>query len=61
MGERKGEKIVTNRGREANHKRILNTENKLRVDGGGGEGKVGDGHGGGHLWGWALGVGWKPI
>ena len=32
------------RGREANHKRLLNTENKLRVDGGVGEGKVGDGH-----------------
>ena len=30
-----------------NHKRLLNTENKLRVDGGagcGGEGKMGDGH-----------------
>ena len=25
------------RGREANHKRLLNTENKLKVDGGGGE------------------------
>ena len=24
-------------GRAANHKRLLNTENKLRVDGGGGE------------------------
>ena len=33
------------RGREGNHKRLLNTENKLRVDGGGGEErKVGDGH-----------------
>ena len=32
------------RGKEANHKRLLNTENKLRVDGGEGEGKVGDGH-----------------
>ena len=32
--------------REANHKRLLNTENKLRrVNGeGGGEGKMGDGH-----------------
>ena len=30
---------------EANHKRLLNTENKLRVDGSGGvEGKMGDGH-----------------
>ena len=37
------------RDREANHKWLLNTENKLRVDGGGGEGKVGDGHWGGHL------------
>ena len=35
-------------GREANHQRLLKTENKLRVDGGG-EGKVGAGHGGGHL------------
>ena len=32
------------RGREANNKRVLNTENKMRVDEGGGEGKVGDGH-----------------
>ena len=32
------------RGREANHKRLLNTENKLRVGRCGGEGKVGDGH-----------------
>ena len=34
------------RGREANHKRLLNTEKKLRVDGGGvgGEGKMGDRH-----------------
>ena len=32
-----------------NHKILLMTENKLRVDGGGGEGKVGDGQGGGHL------------
>ena len=31
-------------GREPNHKRLLKTENKLRVDGGGREGKVGDGH-----------------
>ena len=32
-------------GTEANHKRLLNTENKLRVDGGGeGEGKLGDRH-----------------
>ena len=31
------------KGREPNHKRLLNTENKLRVDGRG-EGKMGDGH-----------------
>ena len=44
LGRGRG-KIVTNRGKEANHKRLLNTENKLRVGGGGGrEGKVGDGH-----------------
>ena len=36
-------KIVTNWGREANHKRLLNTEKKLRMDGAGGEGKMGDG------------------
>ena len=37
-GGREGKKVVTER--EANHKRLLNTENKLRVDGrGGGEGK----------------------
>ena len=34
---REGEKIVSNR--EANHKRLLNTENKLSVDGGVGRGK----------------------
>ena len=38
-----GEKKLQ-RGREANHKRLLKTENKLRVDGGWEEGKVGDGH-----------------
>ena len=33
------------RGREPNHKRLLKTENKLRVDWGGGrERRVGDGH-----------------
>ena len=31
------------RGREANHKRLLSTENRGLI-GGGGEGKVGDGH-----------------
>ena len=38
-----GEKKLQ-RGREANQKRLLRTENKLRVDEGGGEGKIGDGH-----------------
>ena len=46
-GKGRGKKKLQ-RGREANHKRLLDTENKLSVDGGGGEGKVGDGHGGGH-------------
>ena len=41
MGERKGKKWLQG-GREANHKRLLNTENNLRVDGG--ERKMGDGH-----------------
>ena len=36
MGEKKLKK-----GREANHKRLLNTENKLRVDGGLGRGESG--------------------
>ena len=40
----RGEKSYKQRGREANHQRLLNTENKLRVDEGGEEGKVGDGH-----------------
>ena len=43
MGERKGKKTMLQSGREANHKRPLDTENKLRVDEGGGEGKMGDG------------------
>ena len=44
-GGREGEKnSYKHRGRETNHKRLLHTENKLRVDGrGGGEGKMGDG------------------
>ena len=44
------------RGRETNHKRLLKTENKLRVVGGTREGKVGVWHGGGHLLGehWVL-------
>ena len=45
---KEGEKnSYKHREREANHKRLLNTENKLRVDGeegGGGVGKMGDGH-----------------
>ena len=32
-GEGKGEQKKLQRGKEANHKRLLNTENKLRVDG----------------------------
>ena len=45
MGEGKGKNSYKQRGREANHKRLLNTENKLRVDGETvGEGKMGDGH-----------------
>ena len=44
MGEGKGKKQFQTE-REANRKRLLNTENKLRVDGGSGEeGKMGDGH-----------------
>ena len=50
-GKERG-KIVSNRegGKPSwqAHKRLLNTENKLRVDGAVGEGKMGDGHGG-HL------------
>ena len=41
-GERVGGKLQ--RRKEANHKRLLNTQNKMRVDGGWGEEKVGDGH-----------------
>ena len=40
MGEGKEKK----REREPNHKRLLKTENKLRVVGGEREGKVGDGY-----------------
>ena len=40
MGEGKGKNSYKQRGREANHKRLLNTENKLRGGGGvGGRGK----------------------
>ena len=42
---REGEKnSYKQRGREANHKRLLNTENKMKVDGWRLEGKMGDGH-----------------
>ena len=48
MGEGKGrgKNSYKQRGKEANHKRPLNTENKWRVDGGEGrrDGKMGDGH-----------------
>ena len=47
-GVGRGEKRLQ-REREANHKRLLRTENKLRVDGGWGRGESGDGQGGGHL------------
>ena len=39
-GRGRGKKLQ--RGKGANHKRFLKTENKLRVDGG--EGKLNDGH-----------------
>ena len=35
-GKGRGKNGYKQRRREANHKRLLNTENKLRVDGGGG-------------------------
>ena len=38
MGERKGKNTNREGGRQANHKRLLNTENK-QGGGGGGEGK----------------------
>ena len=44
MGEGRGKNSYKQRGKEANHKRLLKTENKLRVNGGGAEGKMGDGH-----------------
>ena len=45
-GEGKGKNSYKQRRREANHKRLLSTDNKLRVDGGGGRGeeKMGDEH-----------------
>ena len=33
MGEGRGKNSYKQRGRDANHKRLLNAENKLRVDG----------------------------
>ena len=47
-GGGEGEKKLQ-RGTEANHKRLLKTENKLRVDGCGREGRVDDGYFGGHF------------
>ena len=44
-GRGRGRRKKLQRGREANHKRPLNTENKLKVDGGGRGGK------------WMMGVG----
>ena len=41
MGDRKAEKKVTEREGDKNHKRLLKTENKLRVDGGWGRGENG--------------------
>ena len=40
-GRGRGKKV---RAGEANHKRLLKTENKLRADGGWEEGRVGDGY-----------------
>ena len=42
--EHRGRKGKVKTEREASHKGCLNTENKLRIDGLGGEGKMGDGH-----------------
>ena len=42
-GRRRGQKKLQ-RGKDTNHKRLFNTENKLRVDVGSGRGKVGGGH-----------------
>ena len=44
-GNGRGKNSFKQRRREVNHKRLLNTENKLRVDEGlRGEEKMGDGH-----------------
>ena len=40
-GGGEGEKKKLQRGREANHKRLLRTENKLRIDGWWGRGESG--------------------
>ena len=53
MGDGKGKKKL---GREPDHKRLLKTENNLRVDGGWEMGIEE-----GTCWGRALGVVWKPI
>ena len=45
-GEGKSKNSYKQKGREANRKKLLNTEKKLRVNGQGG---MGDGHRGGHL------------
>ena len=55
MGEGKEKKVTE---REANHKRLLKTENKLRVDGGRGRWVMGIEEG--TCWD-ELGVVWKPI
>ena len=38
-GKGRGKNSYKQKGREVNHKRLLNTENKLRVDGGRGGGE----------------------
>ena len=38
-GKGRGKNSLKQRGREANHKRLLNTEDKRRVDGGWGRGE----------------------
>ena len=55
----KGRKNKIKTDRETNHKRLLNTENKLRAAGGRRAGDGLDGHRGGHLLAGALGVVWK--
>ena len=51
--QRKGKKNKIKKDREENHKKLLNTENKLRIPGGvlgGGMGLMGDGHQEGNCW-----------